>query len=108
MVQIRRIEEAEKKVYTSVAEAQASKPANRNGWKCFQITAASGGMCWVWAPTPETALLWLLVGAEKRYAVLDVARIPTKTSVAGALAALSAEDREALIKEYSATPNKKR
>jgi hypothetical protein len=104
-LQIRRITDAEKRVFTSLEEARAAKPDRKN-WRLYQLTGASGALSWTWAPDEDKAISWYAY-AQKLCSALDLAKIPTKAAAAGILAALPAEDRSELLKEFAAT-NKKR
>jgi hypothetical protein len=106
--QIRRIEESEKTVHTSLAAAEAGKPADRKDWRLFQVTGPNGALSWIWAPAKENALLWCVCDHAKTHTVLPVASIPSKSAVATMLAGLSAEDRSELLGQYATTAKGKK
>jgi hypothetical protein len=108
MAKFRTVKSEEKKSFGSLEEARQARPADRPDWKLFQVSDASGGMRWIWSPDPQKAMFWLLTGVEKSHAVIAMDKLPSKTSVAAQLAALSPEDRAEVLREYASSSNKKR
>jgi hypothetical protein len=97
---IRRSTPEEKKVYDSLAEATKGKPKDRN-WYLFQVSNEADGQRFTWAPTYSQALYQTVIETDKSYSVTEVGDLPSKVEVAGYLAALSPEDRNELVKQFS-------
>jgi hypothetical protein len=97
---IRRVTDEEKTLYATIEEAQDNKP-DRPSWSLFQITDPKGRQRFAWGPFGERVLWWAVVEADKAYSVLSTADAPSKTDVAGFLAALSTKDRDELLKQFA-------
>jgi hypothetical protein len=86
-------------VFGTVEEARAAKPERHPKWKVWRVAGPNGGERYVWADGLGHALRQ--VALADGYSALCLDRKPvSKEAVAGMLAALSAEDRAALLTQY--------
>jgi hypothetical protein len=102
---IKRVMAEEKVIYDDLEEAKEHRPLGRDAWTLFQVTN-SDGTRFIWGPTFERALYWVTIEMDKTYSIVSMDEIPSKTEVAGMFAALSAEDRAALLKELAPQSSK--
>jgi hypothetical protein len=88
----------DKRLYATLEEARANRPEGKENWWLWQITDPAGEHRWTWAPHGERAM-WHVVEADD-WTVIDVESVPSKAEVAAQIAALSPEDRAALLARY--------
>src|SRR5262249_39092145 len=91
-------------VFGTVEEARAAKPEKHPKWKVWRVVGPNGGARFVWSDGIGHALRQ--VAQADRYAATCLDRKPVnKQAVAGMLAALSPEERAALLAQYAPPPN---
>ncbi len=86
--------------FPSADEARsAGKPEKHPKWKLWQVTDPKGGVRFLWADGLGHALR--LISQADGYSALSLDRKPANPAlVAGMLAALSPDDRTALLAQY--------
>jgi hypothetical protein len=89
-------------LFGTVEEARAAKPQKHPKWKVWRIGNPNGGERFVWADGIGHALRQAAIADGYSAVCLD-RKPPNKEAVAGLLAALSAEDRAALLAPYVGT-----
>jgi hypothetical protein len=90
---------AEKRaLHGTVAEAHAARPTQRGGWRLYTVTSPDGSTRYVWAGNVRMAAHFVV--QADGYKLGDSGRAPSKDRVASMLAALTAEDRNALLAQY--------
>jgi len=90
------------RVYTSLAEARANRPQGKETWDLRQFTSPDSISRWTWAPYGERGL-WQVCEADG-WSMINLGDLPAVSDGAGMLAALSPEDRAALLEKYMPTP----
>jgi hypothetical protein len=95
------ITDEDKRVYDSLEDAKKGQPEGKPNWSLYQVTDPNGRIRFVWSGYDSMAL-WYVASEVDHYSVISMDDVPTKSEVSGMLAALSKEDRAALIKEYAA------
>jgi hypothetical protein len=88
----------ERATYGSVEEANEARPTRRPKWRLFTVTDPTGATRYTWCPYKELAVF--RVALSDGYRVADPGRAPSKDKVAELLAAMSPEDRAALLAQY--------
>jgi hypothetical protein len=103
------VTDEDRQLYPTLNAAQANRPEGKENWWLFQITDPAGEHRWSWGPYAER-VLWHAC-EEDGWVVIAVEDVPSKVEVGAMLAALSPEDRAALLTQFvpagSPTPNKK-
>jgi hypothetical protein len=85
--------------FPSVEEARAAKPEKHAKWKLWSVTCPDGQSCYVWADGIGHALRQVAI--KDGYSTTCLDRKPVNPAlVSGMLAALSAEDRAAILAQY--------
>ena len=87
------------RIFTSLEEAQKSKPQNKPKWVLWTITDPSGKVQYTWSDTSVTARS--RVAKADGYTATGQGKPVSKDRVASMLAAMSAEDRGALLATYT-------
>jgi hypothetical protein len=96
-----KVRKVERPIYGSAQEARERPHANSK-WRVFQITTPDGGALYTWAGDLVTAIYNVALAAGYKASSLEQA--PSKDKLAASLAALSPEDRAALIALYVPAP----
>jgi hypothetical protein len=91
-------EAAEAKVYATLDEAKAAKPADKPKWHLFAVTDPAGKTSYCWSGSADTVLARVVREAGWQ---VHRANGASKEKAAEMLARLSPEDRAALIAQYA-------
>jgi hypothetical protein len=94
-------ESAETRIFATLEEAKAGKPADKPNWKLFVVTDPAGKVAYAWSGSPDTAMVRVARSTGWKVSRADGAN---KEKVAGLLTKLSPEDRAALISQYAPAP----
>jgi hypothetical protein len=97
------VTEEDVRVYTSLADARANQPEGKENWELWQLTTPDSIARWTWAPYYDRAIRQVV--EEDGWNVATVDSLPTQDEVAAQRAALSPEDRAALLAKFM--PSKK-
>jgi hypothetical protein len=88
----------EVKLFDTLEEAKASRPAGKDKWHVFKVTRPGSSPVYLWADGPGGALI--RIARQVGFAVSRSDKQVSKEAVAGYLAGLTDEDRSILIAQY--------
>jgi hypothetical protein len=88
----------ERTMFTTLEEAQASRPKERPSWRLFAITSPDGEKRFTWGSGREN--IAYRVAVADGYGIADSGKVPSKEKVASLLASLNPEDRASLLAMY--------
>jgi hypothetical protein len=95
--------EEDRRLYDTLEAAKAAgRPADFAGWKLFELRDAQGQVRYTWAPGRSDVMVRAARAAG--YVANELGKAATPAKAAAMLAALSPEDRAALIAQYVPAP----